>query len=254
VATLTPVQLAFLAAIVAGAFLIEAAAGFGSIVVALTVGALLFPVGQLLGWLLPLNIALSTYLVVRGWKALDRRFLLKNMLPLMAVGLVGGTLLAHGMEAGWLKPVFAVLVLVLATWELAKGLTLQALTPLPAGARTTALLGAGLVHGVFATGGPLAVFVAGRELSGKAAFRATLSALWLILNLLVLPRLVLEGAVTRSSLGVSAFLLVPLAVGIAAGEALHARLDEKRFRLVVAGLLLVAGGILLTTSLTKGGA
>jgi uncharacterized membrane protein YfcA len=44
-------------------------------------------------------------------------------------------------------------------------------------------------------------------------------------------------------------MLAPLALGIVAGEWVHHRLDEKKFRVVVAVLLLVAGGVLLMQSL-----
>ena len=53
---MSPPQTALLAGIVAVAFLVEAAAGFGSMVVALTVGALFFPMPSLLGWLVPVNL------------------------------------------------------------------------------------------------------------------------------------------------------------------------------------------------------
>ncbi len=39
------------------------------------------------------------------------------------------------------------------------------------------LLGWGVVHGAFATGGPMAVFVSGRVLTDKGRFRSTLSTL-----------------------------------------------------------------------------
>lgn len=242
--------IAVLALIVFVAFLVEAAAGFGSMVVALTVGALWFPVNELLGLLVPVNLVLSTYLVARGWRALDWRFLLARTLPLMALGLGVGTLLAgRAASAGWLKPVFGAFVVGIAAWQLAearRGTT--SARPLPAVGRVSALLGAGLIHGVFATGGPLAVFVSARELGDKTTFRATLSALWVVLNLLVLPRLVAQGELSGATLPTSALLLFPLALGIAAGEWVHARLDQRRFAVVVAVLLLVAGAVLAITS------
>lgn len=236
-----------LVGIVFVAFLVEAAAGFGGVLVAMTVGALWYPVPQFFGWLVPVNVVLSVYLVVRGRAALDGRFLLRRLLPVMALGLAGGTLLAsQAAQAAWLKPVFGLFVVGVALWQLSRAT--EAGAPLSLGARTLALLGAGVVHGVYATGGPLAVFVSARELKDKAAFRATLSALWVALNLLVLPRLVVQGDVTRETLGTSAVLLAPLAVGVAAGEWVHHRLDEGRFRVAVAVLLMLAGTVLAVGS------
>jgi uncharacterized membrane protein YfcA len=73
--------------------------------------------------------------------------------------------------------------------------------------------------------------------------------LWLVLNVLVMPRLVADGDVTTQTLSTSALMLVPLALGIGAGEWVHHRLAEEKFRRVVAGLLLIAGGVLLMQSL-----
>ncbi|MCA2978784.1 MAG: sulfite exporter TauE/SafE family protein, partial [Myxococcaceae bacterium] len=72
-------------ALVLVSFLVEAVAGFGSMVVALTVGALFAPVDALLGVLVPVNLVLSLYLVGRGWRHVDWRFLWRRVVPLMTV-------------------------------------------------------------------------------------------------------------------------------------------------------------------------
>jgi uncharacterized membrane protein YfcA len=244
-------ELSLLALVVALAFFVESATGFGSMVVALTLGALRFPVTSLLGWLLPVNLVLSTYLVARGWRSLDGPFLGRRALPLVLGGLLVGLAVSRVVQVSRLEPLFAGLVVVVAAALVRGALQREVPVPLHGPVRAAALLGAGVVHGLFATGGPLAVFVFSRELKDKAAFRATLSALWLVLNLLLLPRLVGEGVLSAGTLSVSALLLAPLAVGIVAGERLHARLDEGRFRQVVGVLLVAAGGVLLTTSLLK---
>ncbi len=232
-------------------FMVEAATGFGSMVVALTLGALWFQVNELLGWLVPVNMLLSGYLVARDWRSIRWRFLGTRLLPLMAVGLVFGTLVAtQAAQTDWLKPTFGAFVMVVAAWQLSsvlKPATVPA--PLHAPVRVAALLGAGIIHGIFATGGPLAVFVSARELPEKAAFRGTLSMLWLVLNALVLLRLAAAEQVGAASFQTSALMLLPLALGIGAGEWVHHRLDPARFRVVVAGLLLAAGTALFGQSL-----
>ncbi|MFO0596704.1 MAG: sulfite exporter TauE/SafE family protein [Myxococcaceae bacterium] len=231
------------------AFLVEAAAGFGSMVIALTVGALWAPVDQLLVWLVPVNLVLSCWLVARGWGHIDWRFALTKLLPLMGVGLgVGLIISSRAAQATWVKPVFGAFVVAVSVWQL-RGASEAASAPLPLPTRVLALVGAGVIHGLYATGGPLAVFVSARELPEKARFRATLSLLWVVLNIAVIARFAFDGKLTTESLGVSAWMLLPLGVGIAAGEWVHHRLDERRFRVVVAALLLVAGLVLTINSL-----
>ncbi len=240
---MTAEQTALLAGIVAIAFLVEAAAGFGSMVVALTVGALFFPIPSLLGWLVPVNLVLSVVLLARNREHVNRKFLFSAVVPLMTLGLLGGIALARTTDTAWMKPVFAVFVVAVAAHQL---LSRAALKPLPAPLANVLLVSAGVIHGVFATGGPLAVFVSSRTLPDKSAFRATLAAVWVVLNLLLLPRLWLDGSL---DLAVSFLMLAPLGVGALAGNWIHHRLDEARFRRVVAVLLLGAGGTLLYTSL-----
>ena len=244
-----------LAVLVLVSFFVEAAAGFGSMVVALTVGALFSPVDALLGLLVPVNLVLSTYLVVRNRAHVDWRFLWRRVVPLMAVGLVLGTALTRVVNAAVAKPLFALFVVVVASSQLKQALSKAASSkPLPEVARVMGLLGAGVIHGIFATGGPLTVYVSARELADKHAFRATLSAVWVVMNALVLPRLVQDGAVTLDSVRTSSLLLLPLAAGIVLGERVHASLDERKFRIAVAGLLLVAGAVLLVGSLAQSAA
>ncbi len=243
---MTSAQTALLAAIVAVAFLVEAAAGFGSMVVALTIGALFFPMPSLLGWLVPVNLVLSGYLLLVGRKHLDWKFLVSSVVPLMTAGLLVGIALARTTNTEWMKPVFALFVVAVAAQQL---LVSSALKPLSRPVASVALFAGGIIHGVFATGGPLAVFVSSRTLPDKSAFRATLAAVWVVLNVLLLPRLWLDGSLSAATLPLSALMLVPLAIGIFAGEWVHHRLDEARFRRVVAVLLLGAGGTLLVTSL-----
>ncbi len=240
-----------LSVLVLVSFFVEAAAGFGSMVVALTVGALFSPVDVLLGLLVPVNLVLSTYLVARNRAHVDWRFLWLRVVPLMAVGLGIGTALTRVVNATVTKPLFALFVVVVAASQLRQALSKTASAPpLPEVARVIGLLGAGVIHGIFATGGPLTVYVSARELADKHAFRATLSAVWVVMNALVMPRLVQDGAVTLDSLRTSALLLLPLGAGIVLGERVHASLDERRFRIAVAGLLLVAGATLLVGSLS----
>ena len=72
------------------AYTLEAITGFGSIVIALSLGALLLPIDQLLPVLVPLNIGMTGYLVSRHWRLIDRRLLLGTILPGMLTGAILG--------------------------------------------------------------------------------------------------------------------------------------------------------------------
>lgn len=235
------------------ALVVEATAGFGATIVTVTLASHLVPLHEVLGAFLPVNLALSTYLVVRHRRAVDARVLVRRILPRMGAGLLLGMAAFRLRGQGWLEAAFAAFVVVLAAAELARALSPKAraaaarpLRPLVADA---ALVGAGAIHGLFACGGPLLVYVAGREIEDKGAFRATLSAVWVVLNLALLGSYVGEGLVSAGSLRTSAALVVPLVAGAVLGERLHGRLAPERFRVAVFALLLFAGAALLARSL-----
>lgn len=238
----------------AGAF-VEAVAGFGGTVLALSLGARWFGIEPLLAWFLPLNLGLSLALALRGRKVIAWRALGTSILPMMLCGLAGGTALAWVIEADGARAMFAGLVIAVACLEIvaqvraAHGATLT--TGMPVIAQRGLLLGAGVVHGLFATGGPLAVAVIARMLPSKATMRSTLAVMWFVLNVIVLTRLAVRGHVDETSLGGSLRLVPAMAVGMVLGELVHVRVTERVFRGAVAGLLLVTGSLLLHASLTR---
>jgi uncharacterized membrane protein YfcA len=241
-----------LAVLGTGAF-VEAVTGFGGTVVALSLGARWFGIEELLAWFLPLNLGLSLSLALRGRTAIAWHALGTAILPMMLTGLAGGTALAWVVDADGARALFAGLVIVVAAAEIvafAKSDAADAITSLPPLVQRLMLLAAGVIHGLFATGGPLAVAVIGRNLTSKAALRATLAVMWLVLNVIVLARLSVRGHVDASSLGTSACLAPALAGGLVLGDLVHARVSERAFRGAVAGLLLVVGVLLLHAALS----
>lgn len=241
----------FLAAVVLVAIVVESAAGFGATVVTVTLGAQLLPLDAVLAAFLPLNVMLSLAVVARNVKHVDRRVLLVQVLPWMGIGTAVGVALARFRGAGWIKIVFAAFVIVLSVSELVamKRKADERTTPLSPPVSAVALSTAGIIHGLFACGGPLVVWVVGRTISEKSAFRATLSALWLLMNVVLVGTMVWDGSVSRASLVTTAALVPSLLLGLLLGDRLHRKLDERSFRLGVFVLLLVAAGVLLLRSI-----
>jgi uncharacterized membrane protein YfcA len=101
------------------------------------------------------------------------------------------------------------------------------------------------VHGVFGTGGPLVVFYASREIGSKAAFRATLSILWLLLNIILIGAWIAEGGFEAYPIKTAALMLPAVAVGIGAGEIIHGRVNERIFKIAVQLVLVVVGVLLI---------
>lgn len=234
----------WLGAFVLLSYTIEAVTGFGSIVIALSLGASLLPIADMLPILVPLNIASSTYLSLRYREHIHWPTLLRLILPLMAAGTLAGHLLRPALGGAALQALFGVLVTWFACRELWR--MRRAADPHRHGPTATRglMLGAGLTHGLFASGGPLLVYGLAASALDKTSLRATLIAVWLSLNLLLTILYALDGSLVPALPRLGAYL--PLVViGIAAGEWLHHRIDERRFRQIVFLLLAVTGVLLV---------
>lgn len=244
-------DLALLAAMLGAGFFVEAVAGFGGTVLALSLGATRFPIATVLAVFLPLNLALSAYLAIRHRAAIAGRALATTIVPPMLVGLAVGTGLAVVIDADAAKLGFAALVIAVAVRELVRlARPRPSAPPPPRPALQVLVLGAaGIIHGLFATGGPLVVAIANRMFAAKATLRATLAVLWFTLNVVVLARLLAAGDLTTTTLGYSAAMVPVLGAALAAGEWVHHRVSERGFRWLVAGLLAAVGVVLLVRSL-----
>ncbi|HBX53958.1 sulfite exporter TauE/SafE family protein [Pseudomonas sp. UBA2684] len=226
------------------AYTLEAITGFGSIVIALSLGALLLPIEQLLPILVALNICMSGYLSWRHRRLIERRLLLNMILPGMLLGTLLGYALLPWLDAGLTKQLFGLLVLWFAGRELWHLRHAVARPPRPLWLTRLITLGAGISHGLFASGGPLLVYALAGTTLDKARLRATLISVWFTLNSLLTLAFLLDGRLLPALPQVAAYAPL-LLLGVWLGERLHRRVSERHFRLAIYLLLLVTGALLL---------
>lgn len=226
------------------AYTIEAITGFGSIVITLSFGALLLPIPAMLPVLVPLSIFMSGYLAWQNRQHIQWPILLKLILPLMLFGTLVGYGLRPWLDEGILKILFGVLVLWFAgreVWRIARG---HNAAPHPRWLSRILTFGAGITHGLFASGGPLLVYSLADIHLDKAKLRATLVCIWFCLNASMSLLFLLDGSLLPSVPRIIAYLPV-LVVGVLLGEFLHHRLNELRFRQIVYSLLTLTGMLLI---------
>ncbi len=232
--------LLFLGVIALVAFVTEGAIGFGGTVIAASIGAQLVPLDELLPAFVPVNMALSAYLLATGSGSVQWRFLLREIAPAVVIGAAIGLALFHLPAKTALALAFGVFVTGLAALQLLRPAT----RPLPSGWRFGLLGLGGIAHGLFGTGGPMIVYVTRRRVDDKRAFRATLALLWLSLNCALLVNFVSLGLYTRDTVDTGAAIALTVIPGLVIGERIHRALDASRFERVVWILLLVAGAAL----------
>lgn len=231
-----------LAAIVLIAFTVETALGFGATLISVALGSMLLTIEELLPALVPLNLALSTFLTIRYRKEIDLRFLGTRLLPLMVLGMPLGILAFRNADASLLRRLFGGFLLIVSIVELARMRRATGATParLSRPLEVGILLAGGMVHGAFATGGPMAVYVVGRTITDKGRYRATLCMLWTLLNTFLVLSYLRLGELHARSITLACVLVPSCALGLVLGEILHRRMPAAAFRgIVFAGLALV---------------
>jgi uncharacterized protein len=102
----------------------------------------------------------------------------------------------------------------------------------------------GVMQGAFGTGGPLIVVYADRALRDKSVFRATLSMLWLTLNLILVGTFFASGRMDHEQFWLNLLCLPATLAGMWIGTHTHYRMDERIFRLSVYAVLVMAAGVL----------
>lgn len=230
------------------AYTVEAVTGFGSIVIALSLGALLFPIDWLQTVLVPLNICMTGYLSWSHRRAIDVDLLLRLILPFMLLGTFFGVMLQPWLSGAALKLFFSALVIWFALRELWRARRGNNAAAPPRWLAKFWVLVAGVSHGLFASGGPLLVYALTGVSMNKARFRATLILVWFSLNSMLTLVFLYQGRLQPHAMQVLMYLpLIP--IGIYLGEHLHQRVDETAFRLWIYRMLVVAGVALMSATL-----
>jgi uncharacterized protein len=114
---------------------------------------------------------------------------------------------------------------------------------------------AGFVAGVLSTststsGPPIVIALSGKDLT-PAAFRGTISAIFLVQGSIAMVAFALGGQITSGALSVAAAGLPGLLLGSYAGEHGFQRLDAATFRRIVFAMLLLSGAVSLVGALVS---
>lgn len=175
-------------------------------------------------------------IMLSGWRQI-RWKVLARMLAGMLAGMAVGIWLYARLPLDFLLTVYGILILVIALQKL--------FFPLPQ-TKTgkwswLAVPAAGVIHGMFVSGGALLVVYAAGALKQKEEFRATVASVWVILGFFVTYAQVQGGSVTGDTLLLTLAALVPMAAGIWVGNRLVRRISQPVFMKITYFLLAISG-------------
>jgi len=230
-----------LAPLVMVAIALESIVGFGATVLVLSLGTWVLPVTALLPAYVPVNMALSASIAWRDGRHVDGALLARRVLPMAGAGLLVGLSLYRYAARPELQRAFGVMVVLIGLNELRKELWPPASVAVGRARGNALLLAGGVVHGVFGTGGVLIVAALAGDRLEKRRMRATLAAMWLVMNVAMMANFIGHGAVGTVSLRRSALLLPAVAIGGWLGDRVHRRVAERPFRIGMALVMTAAG-------------
>ena len=226
------------------AFTVQSIAGFGGPLIAMPIGIALLgvktvkPAITFAAWLSAALVA------VPNWRIVNRREWLK-MSGVMVVFMVVGLGLFKSVELSFLQLLYGLVVMGIG----AKKLLIPGKGKPPRWMMYLCIGLAGVMQGLFVSGGSFLVVYALSAMEEKQELRATLSAVWTTINTLLLLSYLLDGSFTGVPLAMTAYLALPTVASVWVGSRLAGKLDKETFVKFAYVLLIVSGGILFFTTL-----
>ena len=224
--------------------IIQGITGFAGNVLAMPPCALLLGVDDARGTLNILAMLSGLFMSVWFRKDIAWRELGKILL-LVSPGIVFGVWAFNYFPGDSLLMYYGGIVAAIGIWYLVG----QRDIPIPKPIMLAVLFAGGVMQGMFVSGGPLVVIYAVTILRDKKKFRATLSAVWLVLNFAVFCQALFAGKVTPSVVDYTLIGLVPLIAATILGGLLQKRLNQNVFMKLTYVLLIVSGCMLLVNGL-----
>ena len=230
--------------IVLAAFTVQSLTGFGGPLIAMPLGisavglATAKPVVTLCAWLSAAIVAL------KNRKDIVYPELFK-MTGTMLVFMLAGLWLFKNVQMDFLQVIYGIIVMCIGV----KKLFFPSDKPMPKWVSPLAICLAGVMQGLFVSGGSFLVIYAVGAIPEKQQFRATLSGVWALLNIFLLGSYFFDGSFTQPVITSSLLSLIPLTAAVVCGSLLAGKLNQKVFLKVAYILLIVSGAVLLITNL-----
>ena len=233
----------FVLVVLFGVF-VQSAAGFGGPLISMPIGILLVGVGIAKPVITIAALLVGLTVVISDYKYVNLKELLK-MTAVMLVGVIFGLWVFGTLQLAFLLIIYAVVIILIG----ARRLFFPGKLRVPRAVQESALIGAGIMQGLFVSGGSFLAIYAVDRIPEKREFRATVNAVWAVLNLFLVGTYAFGGALTREVLIYAAIITVPcLAVTFFAGWVAK-KLSQNIFLKVVYIILIVSGIVLLISNL-----
>ena len=236
------IEVLFFLVILFGVFL-QSSVGFGT-VVTMPLGILLMGMGVTKPVVTFIALLTGLTVVITEWKHINWRELAK-MAAVMLVGVLAAQWVAGQVKMSFLLAIYGAVVIGIGV----KKLFWPAAKPASKAVQSLALAVAGIMQGLFVSGGSFLAVYAVDRMPEKRELRATNNALWAILNTVMLSLTFAGGQVDKKVMVMGAIAIVPMFLGTWLGGVFAHRIKQQTFLKMVYVILIASGIVLLVTNL-----
>lgn len=169
---------------------IETMTGFAGTLLAMPASIILIGVDEARTVLNVMALICCSWITIKHYKSINKKELVK-ISSFMFVGMILGISIFESLSVDFLLKAYAIMIIVISL----KSIFIKKSIPLPKIIMTGIILLAGVIHGMFLSGGSLLVIYAATVLKDKSEFRATLAPVWVILDVFIFSNQVRLGFV-----------------------------------------------------------
>lgn len=219
--------------------IIQGITGFAGTVLAMPPGIFLQGIDTAKMVLNILGILASLWIVVVSYRDINWSEV-KKILFFMVIGTILGMKLFTLLPLGFLLKIYAIFIILMAL----KGIFIKEEVKTPEWVLVGVILLAGVIHGMFVSGGPLIMIYVAKKLKSKSSFRATLAVVWIVLNSYLAVSHYNQGIFTPENIRLLYLSIPPLVLGMIVGNILHYKMSQANF-LRLSYILLSISGVAL---------
>lgn len=216
--------------------IVEAMTGFAGTLLAMPASMILIGVDEAKTVLNAISLICCTWITIRYHKNMDKKEF-KKITFFMFIGLLVGVGLFDILSVDYLLKIYALVIIAVAL----KNIFLKRTISINKIVMICIIVLAGIIHGMFLSGGSLLVIYAATVLKDKSVFRATIAPVWVVLDSFMFVNQVRLGFVNNYTITLILLSLIPLGLAIFIGNKLHDKINQKTFLLMTYFLLLVSG-------------
>ena len=102
------------------------------------------------------------------------------------------------------------------------------------------LFAGGIIHGAFVSGGPLVMIYSSEKIKNKDEFRASMSVIWVVLNIVLIIESILNGNYNATTIEYTLVALPALLGGVVLGNKLSVKVNQDIFKFIIYIVLLIS--------------